>query len=141
MTPATASRAPRDDEQTPAPDRAAPPPADTASGASAVISMPVDIRSAALTVLAVIAVVLLLQVAQSVLIPIVIGVLISYALDPIVTRMAKLRVPRPLAAALLIVVLTGGIGWLLYGLRDQAVAMIDELPHVARRVRERIEND
>lgn len=141
MTPATARREPRDHDRTPEPDRPATPAADPESGASAVIDMPVDIRSAALTVLAVIAVLLLLQFAQSVLIPIVLGVLISYALDPIVTRMVKLRLPRPLAAALLIVALTGGTGWLLYGLRHQGVAMIDELPHVARRIRERIESD
>ena len=41
------------------------------------IRMPVDIRSAALTVLAVLAVVMVLQYAQGMVIPIVLGVLIS----------------------------------------------------------------
>jgi hypothetical protein len=43
---------------------------------------PVDVRNLALTVVAVLAVVLVLQYAQSVLNPIVIAVLISYALAP-----------------------------------------------------------
>ena len=46
------------------------------------VPVPVDMRNAALTVLAVIAAVLLLQYAQAVFIPLVLGVLISYALDP-----------------------------------------------------------
>ena len=55
----------------------------------------IDIRSAALTILAVIATILVLQYAQSMIIPIVLGVLISYALEPIVAQMTRWRVPRP----------------------------------------------
>ena len=42
-----------------------------------VISMPVDVRSAALTVIAAVAGIIALQQAQSVLIPIVLGLLLS----------------------------------------------------------------
>lgn len=136
-------------EKTPEPD--APEPAARESTAAAsetkptdqatVAPMPVDVRSVALTVLAVIAIVLMLQFAEAVLIPIVIGVLISYALDPIVDKVTKLHLPRPLAAAVVLITLTIGTGWLAYSLRVQAVAMIDELPHVARRIREKIETD
>ena len=52
------------------------------------VPVPVDIRSAAITVIAVIAGILLLQYAQAVFIPLVLGLLISYALDPVVTRQA-----------------------------------------------------
>jgi predicted PurR-regulated permease PerM len=103
------------------------------------INVPIDIRSAALTVLAVLAVIVMLQVAQSVLIPIVLGVLISYALDPIVNLMTRARLPRPIGAALVLVTLTIGTGWLAYGLRAQAIAIVDQLPDAARRIRERLE--
>jgi hypothetical protein len=53
------------------------------------IRTPLDIRSAALTVLAVIAIVLTLQYAQAMLIPIVMGVLLSYALEPVVAWMER----------------------------------------------------
>jgi predicted PurR-regulated permease PerM len=105
------------------------------------LKMPVDIRSAALTVLAVLATVLVLQYAQSMIIPIVLGVLISYALEPIVAWMTRWHVPRPLAAALVLMAVTASIGSLLYGLRFEARALVDELPQAARRLRQSIEND
>ena len=101
----------------------------------------IDIRSAALTILAVIATILVLQYAQSMIIPIVLGVLISYALEPIVAQMTRWRVPRPLAAAVVLVALTVSIGWLLYGLRFEARAIVDQLPLAARRLRQIVESD
>lgn len=101
----------------------------------------VDVRSLALTTLAVIAVVLMLQYAQAMIIPIVLGVLISYALDPIVTAMARRRVPRPIGAAVLLIVIAGAGGWLLYGLRTEATAIVEQLPQAAKRLRHALEND
>jgi predicted PurR-regulated permease PerM len=103
--------------------------------------MPIDIRSVALTVLAAVAVVLLLQYAQAMIIPIVLGVLISYALDPIVTWMARWHVPRPVGAAILLVVLVSAGGFLLYGLQTQATAILEQLPQAAKRLRHALEND
>jgi predicted PurR-regulated permease PerM len=105
------------------------------------LASPVDVRSAALTVLAVLATVLVLQHAQSMLIPIVFGVVVSYALEPIVARMTRWHVPRPLAAAIVLIALTVGIGSLLYGLRFEANAIVEQLPQAARRLRHTIEND
>jgi predicted PurR-regulated permease PerM len=101
----------------------------------------VDIRSAALTILAVLAVVLVLQYAQSVIIPIVIGLLISYALDPLVAWMARRRVPRPIGAALVLAILAGAGGYMLYSLRSEATAIVDQLPRGARRLRQLLEAD
>jgi predicted PurR-regulated permease PerM len=101
----------------------------------------VDIRSAALTILAVLAVVLVLQYAQSVIIPIVIGLLISYALDPLVAWMARRRVARPIGAALVLSILTGAGGYMLYSLRSEATAIVDQLPRGARRLRQLLEAD
>ncbi|MCU1381624.1 MAG: family transporter [Acidobacteria bacterium] len=103
--------------------------------------MPVDIRSAALTVLAGLAIVLTLQYAQAMVIPIVLGVLISYALEPIVAWLARRRIPRAVGAAVVLLALVGGTGWLLYGLRSQASAIIEQLPQAATRLRRMVEND
>lgn len=100
---------------------------------------PVDNRSAALTILAVLAVVMVLRYAQAMMIPIVLGVLISYALDPIVHALERLRLPRPVAAALLLGVLTAGTGWLAYSLRTEVTEIVDQLPKAAKRLRERLE--
>lgn len=100
---------------------------------------PVTFRNAALTVLAAVAIILLIQYAQAMIIPIVLGMLISYALDPIVSWMARMHIPRAIGAALLLILLVGLSGWLLYGLRSEATTIVDQLPHAARRVRERLE--
>jgi predicted PurR-regulated permease PerM len=102
---------------------------------------PIDVRSAALTVLAVLATILVLQYAQAMIIPIVLGILISYALEPIVARVTKWRVPRPIAAAVVLMAVTGATGYLLYGLRSEASAIVEQLPAAARRLREMVEND
>jgi predicted PurR-regulated permease PerM len=103
--------------------------------------MPIDVRSVALTVLATIAVVLLLRYAQAMIIPIVLGLLISYALEPIVAAMTRWHVPRPIAAAILLLVLVGAGGWLLYGLRTEATAIVEQLPQAAKRLRQALESD
>ena len=48
------------------------------------VEMPVDIRSLSLSILAVSAMVVLLRYAEEVLVPVVLSILISYALWPIV---------------------------------------------------------
>jgi len=103
--------------------------------------LPLDVRSAALTVLAVLATILVLQYAQSMIIPIVLAVLVSYALEPIVATLARWRIPRPIGAAVVLIALTVAGASLLYGLRGEATAIIEQLPEAARRVRRMVEAD
>jgi predicted PurR-regulated permease PerM len=105
------------------------------------IRMPVDIRSAALTILAGLALILVLQYAQAMIIPIVLAVLISYALEPMVAWLVRRRLPRGLAAAVVLVALVATGGWMLYSLRSQAAAFVDQLPQAATRLRRMMEND
>jgi len=109
--------------------------------APAAVTRPIDIRSAALTLLAGLAVVLMLQYAQAMIIPIVLGVLISYALDPVVSAFARWRVPRPIGAAIVLVAVTAAGGRLIYGLRAEGAAIVQQLPDAARRVRKVFESD
>jgi predicted PurR-regulated permease PerM len=101
------------------------------------IRMPVDIRSVAITVIAVLGGILMLQYAHSVLIPIVLGVLISYVLGPAVASMARHGIPRALGAFLVIATLCGAIGYGAYSLSDEAIDIIDDLPRAAEKLRER----
>ena len=59
---------------------------------------PIQVRNAALTLLAALAVILVLKYLQPMVIPIVVGILISYALEPIVAWMARWHIPRTLAS-------------------------------------------
>jgi predicted PurR-regulated permease PerM len=100
-----------------------------------VIHIPGNVRSIALSVIAGVLLVLLLQYAQAALIPVVLGTLVFYALDPAVDRLEKLRIPRTVGAALVLLVLTGGVAMGLWNLRDDAVAVIDDLPRAAAQLR------
>ncbi len=102
------------------------------------IKMPVDIRSVALTTLTVLTVILVLQYARPFLIPVVLGVLISYTLGPAVTSMARHHVPRPLGAFLVILALCGSLGFGVYTLTDEAVDIIDDMPVAAQKLRDRM---
>ena len=92
----------------------------------------------ALSVVALLAGVVLLYEGRSVLIPIVLSVLVSYALDPVVSWLERRSVPRLVGTTLVMLLLTGGITAVVYGLSYQATALVDELPRAARTVREQI---
>jgi predicted PurR-regulated permease PerM len=102
------------------------------------IRAPVNIRSAALTAILVLAVVIILQYAQQVLIPIVLAVLISYMLAPIVTFLARLYVPRVVGSLLAVLLFIGGVGIALWSVTDDAIRLVEDLPRAARQVRDTI---
>jgi predicted PurR-regulated permease PerM len=103
-----------------------------------VFHMPVDVRNAALSTVAALAVILVLRYAQPVLIPLVIGVLISYTLSPIVSSLAGAGVPRTLGAGLAVALLIGGIGVGVYTLSDEAMQIVSNIPEAAQRIRQRV---
>lgn len=100
-----------------------------------VIRMPVDIRNVALTVIAGIGLVLFLQYAEQVIVPVVLGALTFYALDPVVDWLQKWRIHRAIGAALVLLTLVGATGYGLWTLRDDALAVIEELPRAAGQLR------
>ena len=96
------------------------------------------VRNLAMTVLGCLAVILVLQYAMSVLVPIVLGVLISYGLAPFVGGLQRMRIPRAVGAAVAVTLLVGGIGLGIYTLTDQAMAIVSDIPPAAQRIRERV---
>lgn len=97
---------------------------------------PVDVYSMSLVVLATLAVIFALQWAQAVLIPLMLGVMISYALSPLVNLMEKVRIPRFLGAAVLLLAIVGGSGYAVYALSDDAAKLIESLPKAAQKLRQ-----
>jgi predicted PurR-regulated permease PerM len=106
-------------------------------GAPLLIRMPVDVRSIAITTIAVLGTILMLQYARPVLIPIVLAVLISYVLAPAVTSLARHHVPRMIGAFVIIAILCSALGFGAYTLTDDAIRIIDNLPTVAEKLRRR----
>lgn len=88
----------------------------------------VNVRSMSLVILASIATVVFINWAQSVLLPLIVAVLISYALDPLVSALDRLKLPRPLSAAIVLIALLGAIGASSIPLQREALAMLDKIP-------------
>ena len=104
---------------------------------------PIDlsVRSVALTIIAAAAVMWILNWAQEVFIPIVLSVLISYALEPIVEWLMRLRLPRVLAAGVVMSLLTGSVGYMGWALSDDATAIVAQMPEAAQKLREAMRRD
>jgi len=94
--------------------------------------------SIALGLLALIALVAALYLARAFFVPLLIGILASYALSPMVEWLKALRVPRPVGAALVLAVLAGSLSWVAVSLSDDAAAVIETLPEAARRMRQNL---
>ena len=101
-------------------------------GSSPSIPASIQVRNVAFTLVSVAIVVLLLQFMQPVFLPLVLGALLFYALDPAVDRLQKWRVPRAIGAAGMLFIVITGCGGLVYTLQGQAVTVIDQLPAAAR---------
>ena len=94
----------------------------------------IDVRSASLAVLAVLATIYALHWAAAVVIPVLLGMMCSYALTPLVNRMHAWRIPRAAGAAMLLLAIAGGAGSTVYALGDDATAMVESLPDAARKL-------
>ena len=91
--------------------------------------------AAGVWVIAAVAIVFLLRAASPLLIPIVLAVLISYALEPVVAWLHRRRLPRVAGASVLLISIVSLTGWGVYSLRDDAVEAFEALPEIARRAR------
>jgi predicted PurR-regulated permease PerM len=114
------------------------PPSERQNGTAPVVDIQTDVATVALVVIALVGAVLLLQYARILLIPIVVGILLSYVLGPAVTSMAKYRIPRYIGAAIVLALLTGGLGAAAYTLSDDALEIVESVPDAAKRLAERV---
>lgn len=95
---------------------------------------PTDVRSIALGVLALLAVVFALSWAQVFVVSLILGIVFAYTLNPLVEVLERMRVPRMLGAALVMVAVVGGLGLAAYSLRGEMQTILDQLPEAAAKI-------
>jgi predicted PurR-regulated permease PerM len=96
--------------------------------------VPVNARGLALGILAALAAVFALSWAQGFFVPLLLGIVISYTLNPLVTWLEAVRIPRVIGT---IIVMAGVIGALVlgtYSLRGEVQTIIEQLPEAAAKV-------
>lgn len=118
----TASEPPASEPTAPEPERV-------------LLHMPVDVRSVALAVLAALAVVFALHWAKAVFVPLMLSLLLTYALAPLVDWLERWRISRWIGAAVILLGLGGGAGWTGYSLSGSASELLDTLPVAAQKLR------
>jgi len=128
------------DEALPADEKAHRPKPDPDEPPRVLLHMPVDVRSLALIVLTVLASIYALHWAQAILVPILLGVMFSYALTPVVDTLARWHVPRAVGATVVLSTIVIVIGWGGWRLSDDATALVETLPQVAQKLRHAVEN-
>lgn len=100
-----------------------------------------DRRHAPLSIIAVLAVVFALQLARDFVIPLVISIILSYALDtPVSFLHRRARLPRVVATSLVVMALLALIGFGILSLRGQVMSIVDSLPQTALKVSRSVES-
>ncbi|MDL9998370.1 AI-2E family transporter [Variovorax sp. J22P240] len=99
------------------------------------LHMPVDVRSASLVVLAVLATVFALRWAAAVFIPLMVSLMLTYALAPLVDLLERWKISRWIGAAVILLGLGGAFGWTGYSLSGSASELLDALPVAAQKLR------
>jgi predicted PurR-regulated permease PerM len=97
-----------------------------ASGLS--VSMP-------LWILAVIAAAFFLRESRGLFVPLALGFLASYVLQPVVSQLDRLGTPRVLNATFVVGVVVGVVGWVGWSLSDDFTRAARELPQQVREIR------
>ena len=85
--------------------------------------------------LAVLAVIGAAKVTESFLVPVVAGVMLSYTLEPLVRGLERVRIHRAIGSAVVLLCVIGIVGVSGFLLRDDAKALMAQLPDAAHQIR------
>ncbi len=100
--------------------------------------MPVDARGLALAILAALAVVFALSWAQAFVVPLLLGIIIAYTLNPLVHWLEVIRIPRVAGTVIVMASVLAAIVLGTYSLRGQMLAIVEQLPAAATKFSNRL---
>src|SRR3546814_4881744 len=88
----------------------------------------------ALTTLATVAFVFALQWAQEFFIPLILGILIAYSLNPVVSWLERIRLPRVVAVSTVMLALCGSSARVATSVYNETQSIMDELDRKSTRL-------
>ncbi len=94
----------------------------------------IQVKNVGLVVLTTIAVIFVLDWAQSFIVTMLLGILLAYALSPLVSQMERIKIHRFVGSTVVILALIGSIIFAGYGLRGQVQSIISTLPEAATKL-------
>jgi predicted PurR-regulated permease PerM len=111
---------------------------DTSDASQLTVHMPVDARGVALGILAMLALVFALKWAQNFAISLLVGILLSYTLNPLVVWLERIKVPRIVGASMVMLAVVCALGLGTYSLRGQMHTIVAQLPEAASKLSARL---
>ena len=96
--------------------------------------MSVDAKGLALGLLATLAAVFALSWAQDFVVPLLLGIVASYTLNPLVSWLEAIKIPRIFGTLIVMASVIGLLALGTYSLRGQMQAIADELPEAATKI-------
>ena len=98
-------------------------------------SRPTDARTVALCVIAVIVTLFALRTGAAFFIPLLLSLFLNYALAPVVSRMSRLGIPRPIGAALAVALVVALLAGAFYRVSNDFTTVLEQLPSAVQRLR------
>ena len=102
--------------------------------------VPMDVRDLALTIVATIAVIFALQWAEKFFIPLLLGIIIAYTLNPLVVWLERVKIPRVVGTIIVMSAVLCGSAFVTISMRDQVQTILDQLPEAASKLAVSIRN-
>jgi len=93
--------------------------------------IPLDVRNSALVILAVLACVYSLSLAEAFVVPLLLGILVAYTLNPVVVWMEAIRIPRLIGTSIVVAGVIAAMVLGTYSLRGEVQTIIAQLPEAA----------
>ena len=93
--------------------------------------MRLDKRGLPLAILAALASVFALSWAQAFVVPLLLGIVLAYTLNPLVAWLDAIRIPRVVGTTVVMASVIGTLGFGMYSLRGQMQTIIEQLPEAA----------
>jgi predicted PurR-regulated permease PerM len=102
--------------------------------------IPMGARDLALTIVATIAVVFSLQWAEKFFIPLLLGIIIAYTLNPLVVWLERVKIPRVVGTIIVLSAVLCGSAFVTISLHGQIQTILDQLPEAANKLSASVRN-
>jgi predicted PurR-regulated permease PerM len=117
-----------DESEPPAPE------SDPSAALPSHIAVPVEARGIALAILAIVTFIFALQFAQKFFIPLLFGIFIAYTLNPLVTWLERIKIPRVVGASLVLITVLCGASVVANTVFSEFQSIMEELPVSAHKL-------
>jgi predicted PurR-regulated permease PerM len=91
-------------------------------------------RGLALAIVTTVVIVFALDWAEKFFIPLLLGIIIAYTLNPLVVWLERIKIPRAVGSSLVMLAVLGGIAFVTIPLRGQIETILDQLPEAASKL-------